>query len=55
MIEQETSLVAASKDFFGLKDGQNNMAFMQEFKQLNDADRVEIKIGLREQGYKIKD
>ena len=51
---KEMGILQASIDFFGLKLGQSRMDFMRdEFKKLTDADKVEIKTGLEQNGYKI--
>ena len=52
-MKQMTALQAAI-DFFGLKPGQERMAFAKdEFKKLTDADKAEVKAGLEQNGYKI--
>lgn len=51
---KEMSMIQACIDFFGLKSGQDRMAFMRdEYKKLTDADRIEIAAGLEKSGYKI--
>lgn len=46
--------VPACKDFFGLKEGQTLRDFMDECKQLTEANRAEIKAGLEQNGYAIE-
>jgi hypothetical protein len=46
-------LVSAMKDFFGFSEGQGLREFMLETKQLTDADKAEIKVGLEKLGYVI--
>lgn len=53
MNSKPTSLMAACKDYFGLKPNQTAMEFLKEFKELTDADRDEIKVGLEKVGYVI--
>ena len=50
---KEMTLLAACKDFFGLKDGQLALDFGKEYKLLTDADKKEISAGLEKNGYKI--
>ncbi len=50
---KEMKLMSACKDFFGLKPGQTAIQFLAEYKQLTDADKVEISAGLEHNGYKI--
>lgn len=53
MINIEISLLAACKDFFGPKEGQSNMEFMQEFKKLSKQNQQELHAMLTKVGYKI--
>lgn len=50
---KKLTFMAACRDFFGLKEGQSAMDFGKELKELNDADRAEIKAGLEKIGYEI--
>ncbi len=47
------SLMAASKDYFGLLPNQTAMDFLKEFKGLNEKDKEEVKAGLEKVGYTI--
>lgn len=54
MPEQKSmTLLAACRDFFGLKPAQTGMGFGKEYKQLTESDREEIKRGLQQNGYEI--
>lgn len=50
-----SSVAAAARDFFGARPGVENTAtnWMAEYKQLTDADKAEIKIGLIQNGYQF--
>lgn len=48
------SLMAACRDFFGLKQNQTSVQFGQEYKALTQEDREEIKTGLEKMGYNIQ-
>jgi hypothetical protein len=50
---KKLTFMAACRDFFGVKEGQTAMDFGKELKQLNEADRAEIKAGLEKIGYEI--
>jgi hypothetical protein len=39
---KKLTLMAACRDFFGLKPGQTAMEFGKEYKLLNDTDRAQI-------------
>ena len=53
--KEPMSLLSASIDFFGLKEGQTRMEFARdEYKKLTDADKKEIAEGLSKNGYTIK-
>jgi hypothetical protein len=53
--DKPQSLTAAIKDFFGFKPDQSLQQFMMELKELSDQDKTELKAGLIQNGYKIKD
>lgn len=53
MASKKMTLLAASREFFGLHNGQTSMEFMKEYKGLTQADRDEIKAGLEQNGYEI--
>lgn len=48
------SLLSATIEFFGKRDGQTAMEFKKEYDQLTDDDKQEIKAGLIQNGYNIK-
>lgn len=51
---KQMTILQAAIDFFGLKQGQSRMDFARdEWKKLTDADKVEIKAGLEQNGYEI--
>lgn len=52
-MQKEMTFMAACKDFFGLKEGQTAVQFLQETKQLSPTDREEIRAGLKANGYII--
>lgn len=51
--EKAMTFMQACRDFFGLKAGQTNIQFAQEYKALPPEDRAEIRKGLEEKGYVI--
>lgn len=53
MANKSMPFATAMKDYFGLKEGQNAMGFMQEIKALDDADRAYFKALLIGAGYDI--
>ena len=52
---QSSSFVGACMDFFGKKPGQTLTEFGAEIKALTEKDRAEIKAGLIQNGYNIRD
>jgi len=46
-------LLAAIKDFFGLKPGQTSVEFGEEWKALNEDDREYFRFHLTNAGYNI--
>lgn len=50
---KKLSLVAAVKDYFGMKPGQTSMDFLKEWKQLTDDDKAFFKKHLPSVGYEI--
>ncbi len=53
MSVKKMTLMAACRDFFGLKEGQSSLDFGREYKALTEADKAEIKAGLEQNGYEI--
>lgn len=53
MSAKKMTLMAACRDYFGMKQGQTAVDFGKEYKALSEADRNEIKAGLEQQGYEI--
>jgi hypothetical protein len=53
--KEYASTVGAAKDFFGPRPGGEGNAseFMKEWRELTEADKLEIKVGLEKIGYKI--
>jgi hypothetical protein len=49
------SFVLAMKDYFGLKEGETAMGFMQEMRALSDDDKKWFRENLPSVGYKIVD
>lgn len=47
------TFVAAVKDYFGLKPGQNNIDFLKEVRALDEKDRLEFASELQTHGYNI--
>lgn len=52
--QKEMGFIAACKDFFGFLPGQTLMTFREEISKLTDTDRKELRIGLEQNGYKLK-
>lgn len=52
---KKMSLTAALKDYFGYKEGQNAMGFMQELKALTAEDKAWFRTNLPSVGYEIVD
>lgn len=50
---KKLSLVAATKDYFGMRPGQTAMDFLKEWKQLTDEDKAFLKAHLNRAGYEI--
>lgn len=55
MAAKKLSLVAALKDYFGMKPDQNAMGFMQEIKALTPEDKAWFRANLPSVGYEIVD
>ena len=51
---KEMTYIAAMKDFFGLKDGQDLKGFLAEVKTLDDADRAYFTRELATVGYTVQ-
>ena len=51
--DKPMSLVVACKHFFGFKHGQTMSEFMNEIRELNDAEKAEFKRLLQGIGYTI--
>lgn len=47
--KRQLSAVTILKEFFGLKEGQTNMDFLQEIKQLSAEERQELALAACEQ------
>jgi len=50
---KEMTFMQACRDFFGLLPNQAPLDFGKEIKQLTEADRAQISVGLEKNGYKI--
>lgn len=48
------SFMVACREYFGMKQGQSPMQFMQETKALTEKDREEIVAGLTKLGFNIQ-
>lgn len=55
MTKKYSGVVGAAKDFFGLLSDQSLQDFAAEWRKLSDADKEEIKAGLKKLGYMIEE